>query len=488
MSPPIQQFWQALEALPGLSAVPRVWRAWLGPHFDAFSNAFLLTKDYPAELYPCPSPRRCSCAHRVVRQPDGSFIAFCDCDPPECENFPLTLADVTPMYLDPPILGNALCATFHLDPRPADFPIPATWQIGSWSPNLIPAILTIQYEAAAFHRAVGELLAIIHKPIILFAPTAGLFGGTCSPMLDNFGAAFFALESHTILDPDGTLRPRTDPATMFARFSAAVPAAPAFRPSANPVSSLPIRCPAPSPFSLLPSPDDGPVVSSPVVSRFRLRHGLGVWHLIFDGGETIIKNERGILFVAYLLLNPPEHPIHAIDLVAKIPQLYRQQLGLTEIVNPATGLPVQLEPDARLQERSLALDDAELARALLKEEEKLYALLDDPEEIEPVKAEALRRLEELAEFQKQHAHRSVDTAQRLARTTRQAISRLYLKLAAATDIHGNPHPVLRPFSEHINKYILIPSARYSAPGPRTARSGLAGCFTYEPPTGVLWAM
>jgi hypothetical protein len=120
------------------------------------------------------------------------------------------------MYLDPAILGNALCATFHLDPRPADLPIPATWQIGSWSPNLIPAILTIQYEADAFHRAVGELLAIIHKPIILFAPTAGLFGGTCSPMLDNFGAAFFALESHTILDPDGTLRPRTDPATMFA--------------------------------------------------------------------------------------------------------------------------------------------------------------------------------------------------------------------------------------------------------------------------------
>jgi hypothetical protein len=107
------------------------------------------------------------------------------------------------MYLDPPILGNALCATFHLDPRPADFPIPATWQIGSWSTNLIPAILTIQYEAAAFHRAVAELLAIIHKPIILLAPTAGLFGGTCSPMLDNFGAAFFALESHTILDPDG---------------------------------------------------------------------------------------------------------------------------------------------------------------------------------------------------------------------------------------------------------------------------------------------
>jgi hypothetical protein len=218
-----------------------------------------------------------------------------------------------------------------------------------------------------------------------------------------------------------------------------------------------------------------------------LRRDLGFWQLTFEGQFAVIKHERGILFVAYLLLNPPPHPIHAIDLIAKIPELYRQQLGLTEIVDPATGLPVQLEADARLQERSLALDDAELARALLKEEKKLYALLDDPEEIEPVKAEALRRLEELAEFQKHHARRSVDTAQRLARTTRQAISRLHVQLAAATDMHGNPHPVLHPFAEHINKYILIPSARYAAPGPRTARSGLAGCFSYEPPPGAVWA-
>jgi hypothetical protein len=247
-------------------------------------------------------------------------------------------------------------------------------------------------------------------------------------------------------------------------------------PLLSPISHLlsPAPIPAPSPSSLLPSPP------------FSLRRDLGFWQLTFEGQFAIIKHERGILFVAYLLLNPPEHPIHAIDLIAKIPGLYRQHLGLTELVDPATGLPVQIEADARLQERSLALDDAELARALLKEEKKLYALLDDPEEIEPVKAEALRRLEELAEFQKQHSRRSVDTAQRLVRTIRQSISRLYLHLAAATDRQGNPHPVLRPFADHVNKYLLIPSARFASSGSRHARTGLAGCFTYEPPSGVVW--
>jgi hypothetical protein len=240
----------------------------------------------------------------------------------------------------------------------------------------------------------------------------------------------------------------------------------------------------PSPFSLLPSP--APLARSPVVSRFSLRRDLGFWQLTFEGQFAVIKHERGLLFVAYLLLNPPEHPIHAIDLVTKIPGLYRQQLGLTEIIDPTTGLPIQLEPDARLQESNLAQDDAELARALLKEEKKLYALLDDPEEIEPVKAEALRRLEELAAFQKQHSRRSVDTAQRLVRTIRQAISRLYLHLAAATDRQGSPHPVLRPFAEHINNYLIKPSARFASSGSPHARTGLAGCFTYEPPLGVFW--
>jgi hypothetical protein len=241
------------------------------------------------------------------------------------------------------------------------------------------------------------------------------------------------------------------------------------------VRSLPPGSPAPSPFSLLPSPS------------YSLRSDLGFWQLTFEGQFAIIKHERGLLFVAYLLLNPPEHPTHATDLIARIPELCRQQHGLTQIVDPATGLPIQLDSGAHLQQASLGHDDAELTRALLKEEKKLYALIDDPEEIEPVKAEALRRLEELAAFQKQHSRRSVNTAQQLVRTIRQAISRLYLHLAAATDRQGNPHPVLRPFAEHINNYLIKPSARFASSGSPHARTGLAGCFTYEPPQGVIWS-
>jgi hypothetical protein len=232
--------------------------------------------------------------------------------------------------------------------------------------------------------------------------------------------------------------------------------------------------PAPSPFSLLPSPP------------FSLRRDLGFWQLTFEGQFAIIKHERGILFVAYLLLNPPQHPVHAIDLIAKIPELYRQQLGLTEIVDPATGLPVQLEAGARLQERSLALDDAQSTRALLKKERELYVILDSTES-EPVKAEALRDLEAIAEFQKKYPRRSMDGARRVAHAVRQSIIRFYDHLAAAADNNGKPHPVLRPFAAHLQKHLITPSARFSSPHAASARAHLAGCFTYEPTKDITWA-
>ena len=113
----------------------------------------------------------------------------------------------------------------------------------------------------------------------------------------------------------------------------------------------------------LPSPLNPQPSTKP---RYSIRKGFGVWHLVFDGKEAILKHERGIFYVAYLLTHPPEQPIHALDLMAKIPEIYRQQLGLAEMVDPATGKMVTMASHARLQERSLALDDVKALRNLLK--------------------------------------------------------------------------------------------------------------------------
>ena len=171
--------------------------------------------------------------------------------------------------------------------------------------------------------------------------------------------------------------------------------------------------------------------------------------------------------------------------VRKNPRYPEDQAALAQIVDPATGKAAPLPRDARIQERSLGLDDIETLRALQREEEELEAILADDDESEPVKQEALRELEAIVEFQRKHSRRTEDSAQRAVRAVRRAIVRFHRNLAAALDLNGNPHPVLQPFAAHLEKHLLIPSARYSGPTIR-ARGSQAGSFTYDPPPNVIW--
>jgi hypothetical protein len=166
--------------------------------------------------------------------------------------------------------------------------------------------------------------------------------------------------------------------------------------------------------------------------------------------------------------------------------MYRHQLGLLQIANPQTGKLVSLESHARLQERNLSLDDAQSIRHLLRKEKQLEAILDSTDESEPVKVEALRELEAIAEFRRHDNGRTINGAQTAANTVRRAIHRFHNRPRCALDSQGNPHPVLSRFAAYVENYILIPSARYCGHGGPYARTGLAGCFTHEPPQNVRW--
>ncbi|HSU57004.1 MAG TPA: hypothetical protein VLT36_23375 [Candidatus Dormibacteraeota bacterium] len=224
------------------------------------------------------------------------------------------------------------------------------------------------------------------------------------------------------------------------------------------------------------NPQPGSAIRNPqsAIGAFSLKKGDGYWTLRFEGREIVIKHARGIFYIAWLLEHPNER-IHALDLMTKIPEIYRQHLALTEITNPETGKTVTLESHARLQERSLSLDDAQAMRAVFRRQRELEAILDDPDQDEPVKAEALKELEELADFQKKHAQRHRSQAQLAADSVHKAIARLHKHLSTSGQ------SLLTEFAEQINKQIIMPSRRYSGHNNQYARSGLAGCFTYEHP-------
>jgi hypothetical protein len=121
------------------------------------------------------------------------------------------------------------------------------------------------------------------------------------------------------------------------------------------------------------------------------------------------------------------------------------------------------------QQRYLGLDEADAVRNMRRCERELEAVLDDDGEFEPVKAAALRELEAMADFMRQHPWRSRDCVQKCAREVRLAIRYLHARLAGAVDAEG--------------KHLLIPSDGGGIPGRFRLGAALPGWFTYEPPRG-----
>jgi hypothetical protein len=186
--PTINSPWSCLETLPGLIALPRVWRARLEEMFERVKALILQANATPAQLLPCPPG--CGLAHEIVCRPDGSLVATCCGDPNRPEEIVLTPADITPLEVSWSKLGRVLCEALALHGKPAALPPPNTIQIGAWSDDGVPAILTIQVCRPAFRRVVAELVARLQGPFILLAPTSDHFDAPCQELLAHARAAF----------------------------------------------------------------------------------------------------------------------------------------------------------------------------------------------------------------------------------------------------------------------------------------------------------
>jgi len=210
--------WRALEEFPGLSTYPEIWQARMGPEFAAMAAVCLDPADWLATAYPC--PQHCGCSHHVIPRHDGEgAVAVCRCDPPLCADIPLTRAQITPLEINFAKLGRALCQAFGLVSKFVKLTPPDTFQIGAWSADAVPAVLTVQVRPDDFRSAVAELTSTLRRPFILLAPTGTHLDAPCQTMLGNYGAAFFPLDAHLLLTEYGTLHPRHSPGELFIRFN-----------------------------------------------------------------------------------------------------------------------------------------------------------------------------------------------------------------------------------------------------------------------------
>jgi hypothetical protein len=221
--------------------------------------------------------------------------------------------------------------------------------------------------------------------------------------------------------------------------------------------------------------------------RYSLRPSLGVWRLTFDGHEAILKHQRGIAYVAYLLSHPQPEPIHALALALKAEAEFSpaSTAPASQPTAASTGA-IPAEADRQGEDIDDQLEEARTAWSIRRQQLELEALLEDETQSEPVKAEALRELEAIYHYQETSLGRMTALAQHAARAVRTAIERFHRRLRCARDLPGHPDPMLQEFASHLQLYLLAPSARCSAQRVSRLTPALAGRFAYQPPPGVVW--
>ena len=214
-------FWRALEGVRGQCALPVIWKQWLGDDFEHFQLAFFQSlPDQPAESYPC--PRQCGCWHEVVVDENSNGVsAVCRCEESDCDDFEVTARDIIPSRLSWPKLARSLREALGLQGNMADLGLAHTLQVGAWSADAVPVVLSIAYRAAELRYVSAALAARWCRPFILLAPTAQFMDAPHQEFLANAGAAFFALESIMSLGPHepAKLRAFRPPGELFAQFN-----------------------------------------------------------------------------------------------------------------------------------------------------------------------------------------------------------------------------------------------------------------------------
>lgn len=210
----MSRLWRALESV-NAPAVGAEWRKRVGDEFEVLRSAFLRADGDPATSHPCSAG--CGCRHQAVHHDDGRIVAVCRCDPPDCDSFALTKADLIAFGIHWSRLGRAIANAFGCDFKLVEMEIHGVHQIATFSGMAVPVFLVIQTEPRSFRRALAELSARVRDSFVLLAPTAQWMDIRGHALLAPCKAAFFDLESNIDVLPSGALRSRRPGTELFSQ-------------------------------------------------------------------------------------------------------------------------------------------------------------------------------------------------------------------------------------------------------------------------------
>ena len=188
-------FWQALETVPGLSAVAAEWQMRIGEGYES-AKPFLRPSGKLASSHPCTERRPCECAHAVVEHGPEDIVAVCRCGR-GCTTFPLNRSEIAVYELDRTAFDQAVAGAFNLMGEPhTENGLHQTTRIGVYSPYAgfrFSVYLTIQLEPDDFHHIVSGRVSRTDEPFVLLAPTHDLCTAPTERMLASRKSAFIPL-------------------------------------------------------------------------------------------------------------------------------------------------------------------------------------------------------------------------------------------------------------------------------------------------------
>src|SRR5437016_794604 len=95
------------------------------------------------------------------------------------KSFPFTTARSPASAAAPRAIGKA----FGLQSKTTQFDLLCTAQIGSWSSDTVPVILTIQWNGHELPAVIAELALRLKRPFILLSPTNTHLTAHCQELL-----------------------------------------------------------------------------------------------------------------------------------------------------------------------------------------------------------------------------------------------------------------------------------------------------------------
>ncbi len=207
----LSRFWQSLEGVEALHAIPAFWELYCGPYFNLI-RPHLRPTDMIGASYPCPYVgRNGHCPRRIVDLgdlADGQFEAICS-DPYQlCPDVRLTSKDVVVQTLDigsfTRMLADVLCIRW----QPPEQRAGGAWGIGLSKRRKSlnqPVFLVIESSQPHFRSDVLELLTGVSGPFVLVAPTDQHQDVNLQEHLERRGITFVSLAEQVQLDENERL-------------------------------------------------------------------------------------------------------------------------------------------------------------------------------------------------------------------------------------------------------------------------------------------